>query len=95
LIEVRIKIYSYDVFGEGSITFFVNENSTVMDVLNKIGIKYGDIYERKFCRKLLNDFGTYFGIFLNNEFVYSPSFMKQKVENGDNILILHPISGGK
>ena len=92
---MRVKIYSYDVFGEGSIIFFVDDNSTVMDVLNKIGKKYGDIYERNFCRKLLTDFGTYFGIFLDGEYVYSPSFMIQKVENGDYILILHPISGGK
>lgn len=73
---MKVKIYSYDVFGEGLISLFIDDNSTIMDVLNKIDKKYGDIYERKFCRKLLKDFGTYFRIFLNDKFVYSQSFMK-------------------
>jgi molybdopterin converting factor small subunit len=91
---VTVKIYNYNIFKEGLMHFKIEENTTINDVLNIIISIYGDIYEKKYNRKLFDDFSTLYKIFLNNNYIEIPSMLKQRVQDEDHILILHPISGG-
>ena len=92
---VTVKILNYDIFNEGSMHFEIYEDTTVYEILKKIEKTYGDKYEKKVGRKLLNDINTNYRIFLNNNYLDISTITKQPVKNGDNILILKPISGGK
>ena len=92
---VEVKIYYYSVFGKGNLSLvFQGDQVTVQEVLSTLEEDYGKAFERHSGRKLIDSFGTYFNVFLNDEHVPLPEQSGRRLSDQDTLVILHPVSGG-
>ncbi|MDP6459127.1 MAG: MoaD/ThiS family protein [Candidatus Bathyarchaeota archaeon] len=92
---VDIKIYYYSVFGKGNISLeFQGEEVTIQDILSRLEKNYGEAFKCQSGRTLIESFGTYFNLFLNDEYIPLPEQTGRKLNDNDALVILHPVSGG-
>jgi molybdopterin converting factor small subunit len=92
---VEGKIYYYSVFGKGKLFLeFQRDEVTVLDVLSRLEKEYGQVFESHSGRKLIDSFGTYFNLFHNDVHIPLPAQSGKKLRDQDNLIILHPVSGG-
>jgi molybdopterin converting factor small subunit len=92
---VDVKIYHYSVFGKGKLALeFQKDEITVQDVLFRLEDDYGEAFTKHSGRRLIDSFGTYFNVFLNGEHIPLPEQSGMELSDHDNIVILHPVSGG-
>ena len=92
---VDVKIYYYSVFGKGRLSLdFKKDEVTVQDVLLRLEEKYGETFLSHSGRKLIDSFGTWFNLFLNDEHVPIPEQIGRRLSDHDTLVILHPVSGG-
>ncbi len=92
---VDVKIYYYSVFGKGNLTLeFQGDEVTVQDVLSRLEEDYGEAFEGHSGRRLIDSFGTYFNLFLNDEHLPLSEQTGRKLSDHDTLVILHPVSGG-
>jgi hypothetical protein len=92
--HVLVKIYFLSVFGEGLIHLNLEENAKVLDVLKSLDKEFGERFQEVTGKKLLESFGSYFNVFLNNEYLRLPLNYSKKLKENDHFLISRPISGG-
>jgi molybdopterin converting factor small subunit len=92
---IEVKIYYYSVFGKGNLSLeFQGDEVTGQDVLSRLEEDYGEAFEGHSGRRLIDSFGTYFNLFLNDEHLPLPEQSRKKLSDQDTLVILHPVSGG-
>ena len=91
---IKIKIYYYEVFGNGNLEFTFDKDINVDDVFKEINRIYGKKFERLYGKTFLKAVYDDFNIFLNNNHISGFSGSKRILKNGDSLLILRPVSGG-
>jgi MoaD family protein len=92
---VTVKIYYYEVFGKGSIKLNLNDCATVRDSLNELDKRFSAKLEEKTGRKLEEEaLERRFNVFLNGTYLNLPYDLGRKLKDGDELVILRPVSGG-
>ena len=91
---VTVKIYYYDVFGKGLIELNLKDGATLKDAINELDEKFGDALEEKTGMRLEKALGSHLRVFLNGRFLSLPADIEHKLNHGDELIILTPVSGG-
>ena len=91
---VKLKIYYFSVFGDGTIKLELNYGATVFEVLEKLDKIYGEIFQAETGKRLLSSFGVYFNVFLDDQYLRFPEDYKRKLRENECFIISRPISGG-
>ena len=92
--RVEVKIYFLKVFGKGSISLTLEDDSNVLDALNTINEQYGDTFKKETGNNLMESFEKFFNVFLNDNRLNLPSEYQKKLHENDRFTISRPISGG-
>lgn len=95
VILVTVRIYYYEVFGKGMITLNLNDGATIKDLLSQLGERFGADFEKNTGTKLERAFESFFRILLNGSRVTLQSDAERGLKDGDELVILRPISGGR
>ena len=91
---VKIKIYYYEVFGNGSINLELDDGARLSDVLNELNRKFGEKFKKRTGRKLEEAFENLFNVFLNGTTLRLPAEIERELKEADELVILRPVSGG-
>ena len=95
--EVTIKLYSVprEVVGKSSLVMKVPEGSSVKDVVRRLIHQFKEGFEERY--RLVekdDDIVSYFLVFINNTPMSHLEGLETKIEEGDVLDILEPVSGG-
>ena len=93
--KITVKAHYYEVFGKGLIELEVKEDATVKDVLGILNERYGATFKEKTGRTLEEALKNVFNLFLNGAYLDLSFEMKRKLKDGDELIILRPVSGGQ
>jgi sulfur carrier protein ThiS len=91
---INVKVYHYEVFGEGSMKLNLENNATVKDVLDILGGRFGESFEEKTGKKFEDELQNTLAVFLNGTRIFVPYDKGHRLRNGDELVILRPVGGG-
>ena len=91
---VTLKIYYYDVFGEGRIKMDLRDGATLSNLFNQLQDMYGNAFKNKTGRDLMKDLNNTFIVFVNGTRISVPSDLGHVLRSEDEIVFVRPVSGG-
>jgi len=89
-----VKIYHYEVFGKGLMQLDLDHGATLGDAIKELDRMFGVEFEKKTGNRLERALETTFILFLNGTRRYVPSDLGQELKEGDELILLRPVSGG-
>ncbi len=91
---VKCKIYYFEVFGGGSISLKLKEGATLADAVDELEHRFGKLFIEKTGKRLSEAFENYFIVFLNGVRANLPAEMDHRLNDGDEVVVVRPVSGG-
>lgn len=94
--KVTVRLYSAlrEVAGESTLKMTVPDNSLVKDILKRIFRQFRKGFEERYRAVGEDKILDYFLVFVNNTPISHLEGLETKVEEGDVLDILEPVSGG-
>jgi len=94
--EVTVKLYSVlrEVAGKSTLKMAVPDKSSVKDVLEKIIHQFKEGFEDRYRLVGGDNIAEYFLVFVNSTPISHLEGLETKIEEGDVLDILEPVSGG-
>ena len=96
MLRVTVNLYSVlrEVAGRSTLKMAVPDKSSVKDVIDKIIRRFKEGFEDRYRLVGEDNITEYFLVFVNNTPISHLEGLETKIEEGDVLDILEPVSGG-
>ncbi len=94
--QVKIKLFATlrEIAGKSEIKIQVEQNTTVMDVIQQLSGQFGNKFRDHIFDKNTKQINSYLLFLINGESVHAKENFKTELKPGDTLAILPPVGGG-